>query len=111
MNENSVESSGPGTLPGETSCAYRILRYTPSLVRDERVNIGVLLFDSQTGERRMRLIEEEEEYRRVRRLHPLADESLLRALRDDLEDRFQSASANWQELVAKWDNTLSNALQ
>jgi|HubBroStandDraft_3_1064219.scaffolds.fasta_scaffold50636_2 hypothetical protein len=111
MNENSVESSGPGTLPGETSCAYRILRYTPSLVRDEWVNIGVLLFDSQTGERRMRLIEEEEEYRRVRRLHPLADESLLRALRDDLEDRFQSASANWQELVAKWDNTLSNALQ
>jgi hypothetical protein len=111
MNENSVESSGPGTLPGETSCAYRILRYTPSLVRDEWVNIGVLLFDSQTGERRMRLIEEEEEYRRVRRLHPQADESLLRALRDDLEDRFQSASANWQELVAKWDNTLSNALQ
>jgi hypothetical protein len=119
MNENSVESSGPGTLPGETSCAYRILRYTPSLVRDEWVNIGVLLFDSQTGERRMRLIEEEEEYRRVRRLHPLADESLLRALRDDLEDRFQSASANgpnggsvnWQELVTKWDNTLSNALQ
>jgi hypothetical protein len=111
MNENSVESSGAGTLPGEASCAYRILRYTPSLVRDEWVNIGVLLFDSQTGERRMRLIEEEEEYRRVRRLHPLADESLLRALRDDLEDRFQSASANWQELVAKWDNTLSNALQ
>jgi hypothetical protein len=117
MNENSVESSGAGTLPGETSCAYRILRYTPSLVRDEWVNIGVLLFDSHTGERRMRLIEEEEEYRRVRRLHPLADESLLRALRDDLEDRFQSANGsngrgvNWQQLLAKWDNTLSNALQ
>jgi len=119
MNENSVASSGAGTPPGETTCVYRILRYTPSLVRDEWVNIGVLLFDSQTGERRLRLIEEEEEYRRVRRLHPQADENLLRALRDDLEDRFRSApangsngrSVNWQQLLAKWDDTLSNALQ
>jgi hypothetical protein len=60
-------------------------------VRDEWVNIGVLVFDPQSGERRMRLIEEPEEYARVRRLHPRADEGLLRALRDDLESRFASA--------------------
>ena len=105
------------SAPGEHACAYRILRYTPNLVRDEWVNIGVLVFDPQTGERRLRLMEEEEEYRRVRRIHPQADEGLLRALRDDLEDRFQSASASagnrgdWQFLLAKWDETLSNALQ
>src|SRR5437016_5565880 len=99
--------------------AYRVLRYSPNLVRDEWVNIGVLLFDPLTGERRLRMIEEEDEFRRVRRLHPGADELLLRAIRDDLEDRFQSASANggkgqagnWQQLLAKWDETLSNALQ
>jgi len=119
MNENSAESSSAGTSPGEITCAYRILRYTPNLVRDEWVNIGVLLFDPSTGERRLRLIEEQDEYNRVRRLHPQADETLLRALRDDLEDRFQSASANgsnagsgnWQQLLGKWDETLSNALQ
>ena len=66
----------------ERACAYRVLRYTPNLVRDEWVNIGVLVFDPQTGERRLRLIEEPEEYARVRRLHPQADEELLRALRD-----------------------------
>jgi len=104
-------------LAGERACAYRILRYTANLVRDEWVNIGVLVFDPQTGERRLRLMEDEEEYRRVRRIHPQADESLLRALRDDLEDRFQSASAlastgrDWQFLLGKWDETLSNALQ
>src|SRR5260370_4389460 len=67
----------------------------------------------------MRLIEERDEYNRVRRRHPQADETLLRAFRDDLEDRFQSASANgsnggttnWQQLLGKWDDTLSNALQ
>jgi DUF3037 family protein len=118
MNEISGESS-------QRTCAYRILRYTPNLVRDEWVNIGVIVYDPQSGERRLRLIEEQEEYTRVRRLHPEADESLLRALRDNLEDRFDAArSANGhgsngggsngaalQELLQKWDDTLSNALQ
>jgi Protein of unknown function (DUF3037) len=118
MNENSVESGTAGRSPGERACVYRILRYTPNLVRDEWVNIGVLLFDPGSGERRLRLIEEQDEYNRVRRLHPHADETLLRALRDDLEDRFKSESANsskgasnWQQLLGKWDETLSNALQ
>ena len=119
MTETSAVQQGDGPGNAEKSCAYRILRYTPNLVRDEWVNIGVLLFDPQTGERRLRMIEEEDEYRRVRRLHPGADELLLRAIRDDLEDRFQSASVNggtglagdWHQLVAKWDETLSNALQ
>jgi hypothetical protein len=119
MTEESTMPGNHGAGAAERACAYRVLRYTPNLVRDEWVNIGVLLFDPQTGERRLRVIEEEEEYRRVRRLHPAADELVLRALRDDLEDRFQSASAagsagsggNWQQLLAKWDETLSNALQ
>jgi hypothetical protein len=117
MSETYTNPLQRGAPPGERACVYRILRYTPNLVRDEWVNIGVLVFDPQTGERRLRLMEEVEEYRRVRRLHPLADEGLLRALRDDLEDRFQSASGfpghggDWQSLLAKWDQTLSNALQ
>ena len=118
MDENSVESGRAARPPGERAFAYRVLRYTPNLVRDEWVNIGVLLFDPQTGERRLRLIEEQDEYNRVRRLHPQADETLLRALRDDLEDRFQSAAngsnggkASWLQLLGKWDETLSNALQ
>jgi len=115
----------------DRTLAYRVLRYTPNLVRDEWVNIGVLVFDPQSGERRMRLIEEPEEYARVRRLHPRADEELLRALRDDLESRFLTATqlfdgngsgaasrsdsvraiADWLRLLGKWDETLSNALQ
>jgi Protein of unknown function (DUF3037) len=116
---NLEEKTGPGSA--QRACAYRILRYTPNLVRNEWVNIGVLLCDPRTGERRLRVIEEEEEeeYRRVRRLHPEADELVLRALRDDLEDCFQSAppagatenTGDWQRLLAKWDETLSNALQ
>ncbi len=115
----------------EKALVYRVLRYTPNLVRDEWVNIGVLVFDPASGERRLRMIEEPEEYARVRRLHPRADEALLRALREDLDNRFATAaqlfdgsgvtggngrndaqaSADWLKLLAKWDETLSNALQ
>src|SRR5256885_16168684 len=108
----------------ENPFVYRVLRYTPNLVRDEWLNIGILLFDPQTGERRLRLIEDQEEYNRVRRLHPEADEPLLRALRDNLESRFETvangngnspdhAAGNtaWQKDLSKWDDTLSNALQ
>jgi hypothetical protein len=106
-------------LPAST-LVYRIIRYTPNLVRDEWVNIGVLVFNPQTGERRLRLIEDQDEYNRVRRLHPGADEALLRALRDDLETRLDSGSGgngdnasavSWQKVLSKWDETLSNALQ
>jgi len=75
----------------ERACAYRVLRYTPNLVRDEWVNIGVLVFDPQTGERRLRLIEEPEEYARVRRLHPRPMRNSCGLLRDDLENRFAGA--------------------
>ena len=120
MTENASD-----TVQTERNCAYRILRYTPNLVRDEWVNIGVLVFDPSSGERRLRLIDEDGEYARVRRLHPQADERVLRALRNDLENRFESARDSkghglngsnsngniLQELLRKWDDTLANVLQ
>src|SRR5271163_4312376 len=109
----------------EKSFVYHIVRYSPSLVRDEWVNIGVLLFEARTGAKKFRLIEEAEEFARVRRLHPQADEAVLRKLRDDLEDRFEeflisppplpdganNQNPNWQQILGKWDDTLSNAIQ
>ncbi|HXN54314.1 MAG TPA: DUF3037 domain-containing protein [Candidatus Acidoferrum sp.] len=115
-----VEITETGPQPPEQALAYHILRYVPNLVRDEWVNIGVLVFNPETGERRLRLIEEQDEYSRVRRLHPWADEALLRALRDDLENRLDSGGRTigshgseipWQKVLSKWDETLSNALQ
>ena len=95
------------------ACAYRILRYTPNLIRDEWINIGVLLYDpaKRDGKPRLRLIEEPGEFARVRRLHPEADERLLRALRDDFERQFAGGNGGWQRVLEKLDDTLSNALQ
>src|SRR5580700_10331013 len=78
--------------PAERTLVHRILRYVPNLLRDEWVNIGVLLYDPNTGERRLRLIEDEEEYDRLRSLHPRVDEESLRGLRDHMESRFSAAT-------------------
>ncbi len=109
--------------------------YVPSLLRDERVSIGVLLYDPNTGERRLRLIREESEFSRLRHLRPRADEEILRYLRDHLESRLSAVavpngnggtvrstlrhgqanplphSTDWFPILEKWDATLSNSFQ
>lgn len=100
-------------MPEETlhPCAYQVLRYTPNLVRDEWVNIGVLIHDPAEGRVRARTIEDESEFARVRRLHPAADENLLRALGSDLEKQFAEHAGDISGLLAKLDQNLSNVLQ
>jgi hypothetical protein len=91
------------------TCTYRILRYVPNLLRDEWVNIGVLLVDA-AGRLRVRLLQEEAEFARLRRLYPEADVRVLRALEDDFEAQ-AAQPAEATALVARLEETLSNALQ
>src|SRR5713226_1925928 len=93
------------------ACAYRVLRYTPNLIRDEWVNIGVLIHDPATRRARVRLIEDVGEFARVRRLHPHADENLLRALQGDFESQFAEHAGDIAGFLAQLDLTLANVLQ
>ncbi len=93
------------------ACAYRVLRYTPNLIRDEWVNIGIVIHDPTRRRARVRLIEDAGEFARVRRLHPNADERLLRALQADLEAQFAEHGGDLPGFIAKLDQTLSNVLQ
>jgi hypothetical protein len=106
---------------------YRILRYVPNPIRDEWVNVGVLLEDAavdahgdaasgangtrEATRRALRLIEEPAELARVRRLHPAADEGLLRALPAEFEVRLAAPEPEVATYLAKLDQTLSNVLQ
>ena len=120
------ETAQPDRSLPEIACQYRVIRYVPNVIRDEWINIGILVFNPQTGERRLRLIEMEEEFRRLLRLHPRADEEMLRELQAHLEDRLTapvpsadgftysdvySWGNSWLQTLEKWDNTLSAALQ
>lgn len=100
-------------MPEELSntLRYRVLRYTPNLVRDEWVNIGVLLEEVNGPRRAVRLIEETSEIARVRRLHPGADENLLRALPAEIDGRLRVPEAEARLYLEKLGDTLSNVLQ
>lgn len=90
---------------------YRVLRYTPNLMRDEWVNIGILLEEAEgLRRRRARLIEEPGEIARVRRLHPDADEAVLRALPGDWEAHAGPGEAG-EAYLRKLEDTLSNVIQ
>ena len=99
---------------------YRILRYTPNLLRDEWINVAVLL-EQVPGEpphprspalrRAVRVLNEESEFRRLRRLHPSADEGLLRNLEPEFESNLAGSEENVGKYLSKFEDTLSNALQ
>lgn len=99
---------------------YRVIRYMPNLVRDEWVNIGVLLEEApregggvrENVRRAARFIEEPAEFARVRRLHPGADEMLLRSLAADFDARLRaSEDGGAAEYLRRLEDSLSNAVQ
>lgn len=88
--------------------AYHVIRYAPNLIRDEWINIGVLLMDTANGRVVRRLMEEPEEFARVRRLHPAADQELLRRLPEEFDAQLEAGAAAG---LARLERTLSNAVQ
>ena len=100
-------------MPDETlqPCAYHVVRYQPNLIRDEWVNIGVLLLDPSTGRVRQRWLEEPADLARLRRLHPAADEELLLRLPAEFERQFAGREMEAAAILEKFDETLSNAVQ
>ena len=90
---------------------YRILRYVPNLMRDEWVNIGVLLEDGPSAQRAIKLIEEDSEFARVRRLNPAMDDSLLRGLAGTFDAELRKPNEAVAAYLEKLDQTLSNAVQ
>jgi hypothetical protein len=116
-------------MPEETlqPCAYHVIRYQPNLIRDEWVNIGVLLFipaeepgggpgegsgeRPATGRVRQRWLEEPADLVRLRRLHPAADEELLLRLPAEFDRQFAGREMEAGAILEKFDETLSNAVQ
>ena len=98
---------------------YRVVRYLPNIARDEWVNIGVLLEETNGGDshtrraprRAVRLVEDPTEMRRLRRIHPEADEELLRVLPAEFDARLRGSEGEVSGYLEKMDQTLSNAVQ
>ena len=96
---------------------YRVLRYTPNLIRDEWVNIGIMLEEFQElesvggSQRVIKVIEEDREFARVRKLHPNADVKWLHSLASEFEPLRSMSGEGMRKYFSTLENTLSNVLQ
>jgi hypothetical protein len=93
------------------TCIHHVVRYQPNLIRDEWVNIGVLLLDRATGRVRQRWLEEPADLARLRRMHPAADEELLLRLPAEFYRQFAGREMDAETLLEKFDDTFANSIQ
>lgn len=89
-------------------CQFVVLKFIPNLVRDEAVNVGVLLYNPDDRELSLRLTDN---FRRVKRLHPWADVELLAGLQADFERGIAERVEDLGGYLETLEQTLSNALE
>ncbi len=95
-------------------CEFQLIRYVPDPVKNEFVNIGVVLRTSEGEQRDLRLTRD---WARVRCLDPEADTQMLEALEIEIRQRLRDQPAEdfrpgaLQPVLARLEDTLSNGLQ
>jgi len=90
-------------------CEFFLLRYVPDAVKDEFVNIGVVLVEPNANGAGFAEVRFTRDWQRVRCLDPAADLEMLEGLEDDLRERLKDASR--AEFISKVNESFSNALQ
>jgi hypothetical protein len=88
-------------------CEFLLLRYMPDAVKEEFVNIGVVLLEDGGDFAGVRFTRD---WRRVRCLDPAADVEMLEALESDLRRQLGRA-AERETFLAKLQDSCSNVLQ
>src|SRR5437588_71672 len=90
------------------NCEFFLIRYIPDLIRNEPVNIGVVLLQGDRGNT-FAGVRFANDLRRVLCVDPNADLEMLRSLEEDIRNKLSSAKER-EELLNVFRN-LSNTLQ
>ena len=93
-------------MPEVKQLEFLLIRYVPDAVKDEFVNIGVMVLDGDEAEVRFT-----RDWRRVRCLDPAADIEMLEALEVDLRKQLNDGVMDRATLLRKLQSYLSNSLQ
>jgi hypothetical protein len=90
-------------------CDFLLVRYVPDPVRNEFVNIGVLLREPGRADRA--LLRFTKDWARVRCVDPEADIGMLESLESELRERIGGELAPGKPLMQVLEDCLSNAIQ
>lgn len=88
-------------------CNFFLLRYVPDAVKNEFVNIGLVLLP-QGGEPELRFTHD---WSRVRCMDSEADVDVLKAMEGDLRDQLRGVNGDRESILRRIQDSFSNALQ
>src|SRR4051794_21166246 len=94
-------------------CEFFLLRYVPDAVKDEFVNIGVVLMGPNVGGipglyADLRLTKD---WSRVKCVDPAADIEMLEAMEAEIREQLASADGRREIILKKLDDSFSNLVQ
>jgi Protein of unknown function (DUF3037) len=96
-------------VPERKQCEFQLIRYVPDPVKNEFVNIGVLLRAADGGQSELRFTRD---WGRVRCLDPDADTQMLDALEIEVGRRLATQPADHRRpIVGVLEDSLSNGIQ
>jgi hypothetical protein len=96
-------------VPERKQCEFQLIRYVPDPVKNEFVNIGVLLRAADGGQSELRFTRD---WSRVRCLDPDADTQMLEALEIEVGRRLATPPADHRRpIVGLLEESLSNGIQ
>lgn len=90
-------------------CEFFLVRYVPDTVKNEFVNIGVVL--REAGRPETARVQFTRDWSRVRCVDPEADTGMLEALETEVRDRLATGSAETASMMKTLDESFSNMLQ
>jgi hypothetical protein len=89
-------------------CEFFLLRYVPDLVKDEFINIGIVLSESVTNFADVRFTSD---WSRARCLNAEADIEMLEAVRSDLRTLFAEGATSRERIFKVITDSFSNTIQ
>jgi hypothetical protein len=91
----------------KTQCRFFVLRYAPDAVKNEFINVGLVLLPP-AGSAQVRFTRD---WSRVLCLDPEADVEMLQALENDLRDQLREMNGDHDLILRRIQDSFSNAIQ
>ena len=97
-------------MPDLKQCEFFLLRYVPDAVKDEFVNIGVVLVEPGANGAGFAEVKLTRDWQRVKCLDPTADVEMLAGLENDLRARLKEVGSR-QDFFRSVEESFSNVLR
>jgi hypothetical protein len=101
-------------LTERRQCEFFLLRYVPDAVKDEFVNLGVVLYEpgkAGSGQAAFADVRFTRDWRRVRCLDPDVDVEMLEALEREIRERLAEGDNSREWLLSRMEDSFSNAIR